>query len=95
MHTHLLFNANIVEKDFQDKINFGFISKGKSSRIFFHFPRMCVHLSFCNFEIRPPVQGVCSRMLYCKVHDYLKSKSNNSLLKWMKIADSKYRGHLA
>ena len=40
-------------------------------------------------------QGVCSRILYCKVHDYLKSKSNNSSLKWMKIADSKYRGHLA
>ena len=40
-------------------------------------------------------QGVCSRILYCKVHDYLKSKSNNSSLKWMKIADSKYRGRLA
>ena len=40
-------------------------------------------------------QGVCSRILYCKVHDYLKSKTNNSSLKWKKIAESKYRGRLA
>ena len=39
-------------------------------------------------------QGVCSRTLYCKVHDYLKSKDDNSSLKWMKIAASKYRGRL-
>ena len=41
------------------------------------------------------IQGVCSRIFYCKVHDYLKSKSNNSSLKWMKIADSKYQGVLS
>ena len=33
------------------------------------------------------MKGVCSRISYCKVHDYLKSKTNNSSLKWMKIGD--------